>query len=979
MAADKGHGVTLDLTHYEAEDQVNTLNSLHKNNLLWLRQPIRWRDIEPAPGEFNWTALDAVFAAVNRHNQTAPGLDTQFKVIAVLHTAPDWARPANAPTSAPPHNLSDFGRFARAVATRYGRQLDYYQIWHEPNLSSNWGDVFVNPNDYAQLLREAALNIRAADPTALILTAALAPTRETGPLNLNEMDYLDQLYRANAAPWFDVVAGQPYGFDFEPDSPPNPDILNFRRLELLRQVMLQHSDAKTPIWATATGWNALPATWQGQPSPWRDDQTKTDPPELQAQRTAAGLDYARRHWPWLGPRLAVRWDSHGLAADDPGRGFALSETALLDAFSRNSAPDVATVGRYPADHPSGHTSPGWRTAQTLADVPRSAPRTLTISFEGTRLDLTVQRGDYRGYLWVTIDDGPANALPHDTQGSSYVVLYDPQRRPATVTLAQNLPPGRHRAVIEADGGWEQWAIGGWTVANHTDSPTTQPGLLLAGLLLVVSGLGLLWQSRPALSRLSRHIPAVQRLIPVERVQVGIIFGLAVAVYFAPDRIALGLPALLALAIIYRPDLGLALIAFSLSFFQASRPLPIGTISLIETPLLLAAGGVALRAITRRPASPPPKPRVLPASFRSLDWAALALLALGCLSTLVAPNFGINMHAWRLLIFGPVLYYFMVRLGLNFGPKVDAPLRWAWRLIDALVAGAALHAAIVLWGYLFNGQFVATEGVGRALSPVYASPNNLALYLGRVLPILLAVALLPRHPAPPHPTFALRRALYSLGAVLVGLALYFTYSRGALLVGLPAGLATMALLYGLRHPHHWRRVLWVVTGGLAVADAALLSLGRVARFQTVLALDPGSTAFFRLKLWQASLTMLRDFWPLGIGPGNFLYLYRTRYILPEAWPEPNLSHPHNLILDFATRLGIGGVVILIWLQFEFWRQAWRLYQRRPTPLVLGLMGSMVVTLSHGLIDNAYFLVDLAYVFFLTMGVVQGSNDISTDYA
>jgi hypothetical protein len=48
----------------------------------------------------------------------------------------------------------------------------------------------------------------------------------------------------------------------------------------------------------------------------------------------------------------------------------------------------------------------------------------------------------------------------------------------------------------------------------------------------------------------------------------------------------------------------------------------------------------------------------------------------------------------------------------------------------------------------------------------------------------------------------------------------------------------------------------------------------------------------------------------------------------------------------------------------------LYQKRPEPLILGLLGSMVVFLSHGLVDNSYFLVDLAFAFFLTVGLVQG---------
>src|SRR5262245_12866588 len=116
---------------------------------------------------------------------------------------------------------------------------------------------------------------------------------------------------------------------------------------------------------------------------------------------------------------------------------------------------------------------------------------------------------------------------------------------------------------------------------------------------------------------------------------------------------------------------------------------------------------------------------------------------------------------------------------------------------------------------------------------------------------------------------------------------------------------MALLYGL-HPSHRQRRRQVVVAlaiGLLALVLGLIPFSQTDRFRTTFETGQGSTAFFRLKLWQASWTMLREHWPLGVGLDNFLYQYRTRYILPEAWQEPNLNHPHNLILDFGTRLGI----------------------------------------------------------------------------
>ena len=206
---------------------------------------------------------------------------------------------------------------------------------------------------------------------------------------------------------------------------------------------------------------------------------------------------------------------------------------------------------------------------------------------------------------------------------------------------------------------------------------------------------------------------------------------------------------------------------------------------------------------------------------------------------------------------------------------------------------------------------------------------------------------------------------------MSLALYLTFSKGALIIGLPSALMVMSFLYlwRLRGRGGWR-IAGLTAGSLIVIVSALLPLSQTQRFRTLLDFEPGSTGFFRLKVWQAALEMLGDNWLLGVGLNNFLYQYRTHYILPEAWQEPDLSHPHNVILDFGTRLGLGGIILLVWLQVAFWRTAWSLYLRRPVPLILGLMGSMAVFLSHGLVDNSFFLVDLAFAFFLVMGLAQG---------
>lgn len=200
---------------------------------------------------------------------------------------------------------------------------------------------------------------------------------------------------------------------------------------------------------------------------------------------------------------------------------------------------------------------------------------------------------------------------------------------------------------------------------------------------------------------------------------------------------------------------------------------------------------------------------------------------------------------------------------------------------------------------------------------------------------------------------------------MGLALFLTYSRGAWLVGVPAALVFLAALRG-------RRTLAVAVVVLLLAGVLLLALAGTERLTSLLETEQGTT-FFRLQLWRSSLAMAGDHPVLGVGLDNFLYQYRSHYVLPTAWEEFNLSHPHNLILDFWLRLGLGGLAVLAWLLAGFFRRGLRLHRILPAGpdslLVAGLMAGMVNFVAHGLVDNAFFLVDLAFVFMLMLAFVQ----------
>jgi O-antigen ligase len=944
LATDKSLGVNADLSRYDATAREEALAAIEAAGFRWLRQRFPWDKIEPRKGVYDWAVWDDIVEGALQHN---------LALVAVLDGSPAWARGVGdgANPLAPPVEAADYGAFAVAFAERYGDRIDHYQIWDEPNIAPHWGAGEIDPAAYARLLREGAIQIRAADPEAVILTAALAPNVEPGGANMSDLLFLDALYEQKAAEWFDVVAAQPYAFDHPPGAPPDPEDLNWRRIELLRDVIESHGDGQTAVWAASFGLGDMA-------------------PETLSKAT----EKAREDWPWLGPALWAAWspgDAHGQYALTDVDGRPGTIYGVLRTLA--TAPVVAWPGVYPAHHPSGHYEGDWRVTPSGADIGRNGDR-LTIPFRGTRLDLTLRRGDYRAFLFVGVDGQAANALPQDSEGRAYVVLYDPLQKVDAVTVARDLTDGDHEAEIVADRGWGQWAIVGWTVSRE---PTQGLGWRWLSLVLGLAALVILgavirrsWSDRYLLRSACNSLVAGYRAAD-DRLALAITAAAAVVVYVSagtlPSLVAVGL---LAVLLLLRPGMGLPLIALVLPFYQLGKPLLGKVFSMVEILTLLTALGWVVNKVVGNwgfnslgfgpgqqvsdSANRQSRDRFHVSRLTALDWAVIALVTVGVASLLWSEHGRVAAREFRTVILESALFYGLLRVMVR-------DRRNAWRVADTWVLGGAMIALVGLFQWAFGQNLITVDGVWRVRG-FYGSPNNLALYLGRVLPLGVAVAAWGQR--------GTRKWAYGLAAVVMAAAILFTYSRGAWLLGVPASLLFLAAMRG-------RRVFAVAFGALLVIVVVLMLIVGPGRLTPLLDTAAGTT-FFRLQLWQSSWAMIRDHPLLGVGLDNFLYYYRTYYVLPTAWEEFNLSHPHNLVLDFWLRLGLPGLVVLTWLLVGFFRQGWQTYHNASPPgvgdrlLVLGLMGGMVSLVAHGLVDNALFLVDLAFAFMLMLALVQWAN-------
>ena len=945
-------GVNVALEQYDEAGLDAALARIAEGGFVWVRQSFYWSQIQPEPGRFDWTVPDRILAALTRY--------PQLRLVAVLDDTPP----------VPPDDSDRFAAFAGAFAARYGPQVDYYQVWDEPNLADHWGGGPVNPAAYADLLARTARAIRAADrssaltagPGARILLAGLAPTVETGPQNLSDVRYLEQLYQAGAAPYFDVVAGKPYGFDTEPDDHyADEEVLNFSRLLLLREVMVAHGDASKAIWASHWGWNALPPGWTGAPSLWgQTDET------IQATHTVAALERAWAEWPWAGAMILEHFQP-AVPFDDSHWGFALVRPddtprpvyeAVVDWSAARSLDEAAPVGGYPALNRWSTYGGEWRVGPLGADVGFSGDRA-TFRFDGTAVALTVRRGPYRAFLYVTVDGIPANSLPRDETGRSYVVLYDNDSTIATVPLATGLSSGPHTVEVVAEGGQGQWVLVDWRVGAEPVQDGYGwkiTGLAVAGLVL--AALLVRDARRVDWRKLGQHFLAWPEWAQVTLIvalaaflwaTAGATWGVPVSsVQHPASRLLLPASCLLLFALVtlfaLRPDLGLALVALAAPFYLHPGDMFYHTLSLPELLVILCGVGIASQRVSESANR----------RISSIDCSVLLLTLAAVVAGLVAANRRAALFELRTVFLIPALYYALLRL-------VRLDDRSRWRIVDGWVLGAVGVAVVGLVQYALGQNVVVAEGGLPRLQSVYHSPNNVGLYLGRVWPLLVAVALyLSPGPSPARGGETRRRVLYGLALVVVSLALVLSFSRGALLLGLPAALLMMGWRAGGRY--RWAALALVVVSALM-----LIPLLRVPRFASLLDLQTGST-FFRLELWRSSLTLIREHPLFGVGPGNFQTAYRTRYVLPSAWEEFNLAHPHNIYLDHWTRLGILGVLAGIAVQIAFLKP--QISNLQP-PILIGLAGSMAALLAHGLVDNTLFFPDLALVFFLTLGLIQCS--------
>lgn len=267
----------------------------------WVKQKFAWREIEGIEkGEYDWYRPDRIVTAAE---------DAGLKLLVRLDRQPFWSEPQDNLwfDNQPPGDFQDFADFCGVVAQRYKGRIAAYEVWNEPNLGREWGERSPDPAEYTRLLQVCYEAIKKADPEAIVISAGLAPTGTESELVIPDTKFLQGMYDAGAADYFDVLGVNAPGYKAPPDLAPEEAEneafgggrwFAFRHVEDMREIMVANGDGHKQVVVLEMGWTL--------------DQVNPDyawfavDEATQADYLVGAYQYAAENWePWIGLMITI--------------------------------------------------------------------------------------------------------------------------------------------------------------------------------------------------------------------------------------------------------------------------------------------------------------------------------------------------------------------------------------------------------------------------------------------------------------------------------------------------------------------------------------------------------------------------------------------------------------------------------------------------------------------------------------------------
>jgi len=372
------------------------------------------------------------------------------------------------------------------------------------------------------------------------------------------------------------------------------------------------------------------------------------------------------------------------------------------------------------------------------------------------------------------------------------------------------------------------------------------------------------------------------------------------------------------------------------------------------------------------------------------WLIILILIITYLAIIPAHFKNDALGIFKAYFFEPILLFILIINTFKDG-RSYAKIFWALSISAFFIAAWAIIQKV-------SGQFVANPFWAnpqnfRAVS-FYGYPNAVGLYLGPLVVLLSAFffSLLKDRGFKLHKSLGLKMPFLALSILMSLAAIWFARSDGAL-AALAITAFILLLVYG-------RRTRYLAFGLVIFASLALAFLPGPRDYIWEKARLESLSGRIRQLQWKETYEMLSD-GRLIMGAGlnqypsvlkpyhqdgfffnrdhldNFDQRLRVSAELRNKYWQPVeiYQYPHNIFLNFWTETGLLGALVFSWLIIKLLILSVILairFKKQESAaerlVVLGLFGTLLMIVLHGLVDVPYFKNDLAAFFWLIVALL-----------
>ncbi len=169
---------------------------------------------------------------------------------------------------------------------------------------------------------------------------------------------------------------------------------------------------------------------------------------------------------------------------------------------------------------------------------------------------------------------------------------------------------------------------------------------------------------------------------------------------------------------------------------------------------------------------------------------------------------------------------------------------------------------------------------------------------------------------------------------------------------PAMLAGLAIM--LLFAHFYKLFGLIVAGGMASAGFLFTHKSYIPRASNI-------TKYLgvRQKIWRAAIASIKDHPLFGEGPLTYMHIWKQ-------YNGHNTQHAHNIFLDPPLSFGIVGILMILPYFISCIKRTYITYKlHKNDTLVALIIGLIVMTYIHGLLDYTIFFIQTSFTLFMVI--------------